>query len=131
MRITGGKIQQNIMCTENITNLFLRRLEYQFKAILGWAAAFRAEKIILHLNTGASLRACFKNRPVRVTGLFKFTTEQGGRWKSSSNEIAELRPDGTKLVRFAPVAPAFNGRRDALLARPGFGNFGKETRSSR
>jgi len=37
--------------------------------------------------------------------LFKFTTEQGGHWKSSSNEIAELRPDGSKFVRFAPVAP--------------------------
>jgi Fic family protein len=37
--------------------------------------------------------------------LFKFTTEQGGHWKSSANEIAELRPDSTKFVRFAPVAP--------------------------
>ena len=37
--------------------------------------------------------------------LFKFTTERGGQWKSSSNEIAELRPDGTKFVRFTPVAP--------------------------
>jgi Fic family protein len=37
--------------------------------------------------------------------LFKFTTERGGHWKSSSNEIAELRPDGTKFVRFTPVAP--------------------------
>jgi len=36
--------------------------------------------------------------------LFKFTNEQGGHWKSSSNEIAELRPDGTKFVRFVPVA---------------------------
>jgi Fic family protein len=37
--------------------------------------------------------------------LFKFTTERGGQWKSSSNEIAELRADGTKFVRFTPVAP--------------------------
>lgn len=37
--------------------------------------------------------------------LFKFTTERGGHWKSSSNEIAELRPDGTKFIRFSPVAP--------------------------
>jgi Fic family protein len=36
--------------------------------------------------------------------MFKFTTERGGQWKSSSNEIAELRPDGTKFVRFTPVA---------------------------
>ena len=36
--------------------------------------------------------------------LFRFTTEAGGQWKSSSNEIAELRPDGTKFIRFKPVA---------------------------
>lgn len=36
--------------------------------------------------------------------LFKFTTENGGRWKSVSNEIAQVRADGTKTVRFKPVA---------------------------
>lgn len=37
--------------------------------------------------------------------LFRHTTEEGGRWKSSANEIAELRPDGSKFIRFQPVAP--------------------------
>jgi Fic family protein len=38
--------------------------------------------------------------------LFKFTTErQGGQWKATANEIAEFRADGSKFVRFAPVAP--------------------------
>jgi Fic family protein len=37
--------------------------------------------------------------------MFKFTSECGGQWKSSSNEIAEIRPDGTRFVRFTPVAP--------------------------
>jgi Fic family protein len=35
--------------------------------------------------------------------LFKFTTENSGRWKSVSNEIAQVRADGTKTVRFKPV----------------------------
>lgn len=37
--------------------------------------------------------------------LFRHTDEDGGRWKSSANEIAELRPDGSKFLRFQPVAP--------------------------
>ena len=37
--------------------------------------------------------------------LFKFTTERGGQWKSTANEIAEFRADGSKFVRFTPVAP--------------------------
>jgi Fic family protein len=38
--------------------------------------------------------------------LFKFTAEQQGRqWKATANEIAEFRADGSKFVRFAPVAP--------------------------
>ena len=37
--------------------------------------------------------------------LFKHTTEPGGHWKSSRNEITELRPDGSRFVRFQPVAP--------------------------
>jgi Fic family protein len=46
--------------------------------------------------------------------LFKFTVEKGGQWKSSSNEIAELRADGTKFVRFTPVAPHLT--EDAMLS---------------
>lgn len=37
--------------------------------------------------------------------LYKYEGD-GGRWKSSDNEIVERRPDGTKVVRFKPV-PAF------------------------
>jgi Fic family protein len=37
--------------------------------------------------------------------LLKFTPENGGRWKTTQNEIEEIGPDGTKSVRFIPVAP--------------------------
>lgn len=37
--------------------------------------------------------------------LMKYAGKEGGRWKSSSNEITEILPDGTKKIRFAPVAP--------------------------
>lgn len=35
--------------------------------------------------------------------LFKYTTEQGGVWKSSDNTITEVRPDGQKRLRFQPT----------------------------
>ena len=37
--------------------------------------------------------------------LYRYTTTPGGRWKSSDNEIVERHPNGTRVVRFAPVAP--------------------------
>ena len=37
--------------------------------------------------------------------LFRFTTEKGGRWKSTQNEIEQIGPDGKKSIRFIPVAP--------------------------
>lgn len=37
--------------------------------------------------------------------LFKYSGTPGGRWKTTSNEISELRPDGTRHIRFAPLAP--------------------------
>lgn len=37
--------------------------------------------------------------------LLKFTTEAGGRWKTTQNEIEEIGPDGTRAIRFTPVAP--------------------------
>lgn len=37
--------------------------------------------------------------------LFRFTPENGGRWKTTQNEIEEIGPDGKKSVRFTPVAP--------------------------
>lgn len=35
--------------------------------------------------------------------LYQFVHGQGGRWKSSDNEIAEILPDGSKKLRFRPV----------------------------
>jgi len=37
--------------------------------------------------------------------LFKFTDDQGGRWKSSRNRITQFSADGTQQVRFEPPAP--------------------------
>ena len=36
--------------------------------------------------------------------LMKYGTGTGGKWKSTSNEIEETRPDGTRFIRFSPVA---------------------------
>lgn len=35
--------------------------------------------------------------------LYRFTAQQGGRWKLADNKITETRADGTKIVRFTPV----------------------------
>ncbi len=35
----------------------------------------------------------------------KYAGVDGGKWKSASNEISETLPDGTKRIRFTPVAP--------------------------
>src|SRR3990172_935253 len=37
--------------------------------------------------------------------LMIYAGKEGGRWKSVSNEITEILPDGTKKIRFVPVAP--------------------------
>lgn len=36
--------------------------------------------------------------------LFKYTDAPGGAWKSADNAIVEVHPDGTRIVRFRPVA---------------------------
>lgn len=36
--------------------------------------------------------------------LYRYAGESGGRWKATDNEITEVRPDGTKLIRFRPVS---------------------------
>jgi len=36
--------------------------------------------------------------------LFQFTTDQGGSWKQVDNTITETAPDGSKKIRFKPVA---------------------------
>lgn len=35
--------------------------------------------------------------------LFRFATSTGGNWKSADNDIVEIKPDGTKIVRFKPI----------------------------
>lgn len=37
--------------------------------------------------------------------LMKYSGKEGGRWKSVSNEISQILPDGSKQLRFAPVDP--------------------------
>lgn len=36
--------------------------------------------------------------------LYRFSTGRGGEWKHADNEITETLPDGTKRLRFKPVA---------------------------
>lgn len=38
--------------------------------------------------------------------LYQFIPSEGGKWKSTDNEITEIHPDGTKTIRFSPV-PAY------------------------
>lgn len=35
--------------------------------------------------------------------LFKFATSTGGNWKSSDNDIVEIKSDGSRIIRFKPV----------------------------
>ncbi len=37
--------------------------------------------------------------------LYRYSPTPGGKWKSADNEIVEQRPDGSRIVRFRPVAP--------------------------
>lgn len=37
--------------------------------------------------------------------LMKYSDTEGGKWKVSNNEIEEVRPDGTRFIRFKPVEP--------------------------
>jgi Fic family protein len=37
--------------------------------------------------------------------LMKYSGKEHGQWKSASNEISEIMPDGRKHIRFVPVAP--------------------------
>lgn len=36
--------------------------------------------------------------------LYRYVGGQGGRWKITNNEITEIQPDGTRVVRFQPVS---------------------------
>jgi Fic family protein len=44
--------------------------------------------------------------------IYQFLPGEGGKWKPTDNEITEIQPDGTKVVRFKPV-PAHQTR-DAM-----------------
>lgn len=35
--------------------------------------------------------------------LYQFVAQQGGQWKMTDNEIAEIRPDGARITRFRPT----------------------------
>ncbi len=37
--------------------------------------------------------------------LMKYGTGSGGQWKTTTNTIEEFLPDGTRFIRFEPVAP--------------------------
>jgi Fic family protein len=37
--------------------------------------------------------------------LMKYAGKEGGRWKSTPNQISETLPDGTRRIRFEPVPP--------------------------
>lgn len=37
--------------------------------------------------------------------LMKYGTGTGGVWKTTQNEIEEVRPDGSRFIRFSPTAP--------------------------
>lgn len=36
--------------------------------------------------------------------LYRYAEAGGGKWKTTNNEITETLPDGTRTIRFAPVA---------------------------
>lgn len=38
--------------------------------------------------------------------LYRYSPQQGGRWKQTNNQITELWPDGTVRIRFAETTPA-------------------------
>jgi Fic family protein len=47
--------------------------------------------------------------------LMKYAGADGGKWKSAPNEISETLPDGTKRIRFTPVAPHLTGEAIRVL----------------
>ena len=45
-----------------------------------------------------------ESRPATASRPVPVQTRGGGRWKSSDNDITDVRPDGTTRVRFKPLA---------------------------
>ncbi len=60
--------------------------------------------------------------------LFKYTSNPGGRWKSTQNAIIEILPSGSKRTRFEPVAPHLVSEAMALL-HVQINNFLKEAKT--
>jgi Fic family protein len=61
----------------------------------------------------ATIHASFPHIPVTSStilqfhrDLYKFVASEGGHWKQSDNVIEEVHPNGTRIVRFAPVSAA-------------------------
>lgn len=57
----------------------------------------------------------------------KYATAAGGTWKTVSNEIEEIRPNGTRRIRFTPTAPHLTPAAMQMLHR----DFGEEMKSGR
>lgn len=68
-------------------------------------AGYRAVLDTIH---GSALQIPFKPSVVEQLhrDLYQFTGLPAGRWKTVENSIEELRPDGTRLLRFRTVAAA-------------------------
>lgn len=59
----------------------------------------------------ATIYASYEHIPVNPSvirqfhrDLYTFSSFKGGSWKSSDSEIVEVRPDGTRFIRFMPVS---------------------------
>ncbi len=68
-------------------------------------AGYRDVLVTIHTN--------YANVPFTVNtvlqlhrDLYRYTAQQGGRWKLTDSVISETRPDGTQFVRFTPT-PAY------------------------
>ncbi|NLU41879.1 MAG: Fic family protein [Firmicutes bacterium] len=71
------------------------------------------QEIAGYRDVVATIHTNYANIPFTVNtvlqlhrDLYKFTAQQGGRWKLTDNVISETRPDGTQFVRFTPT-PAY------------------------
>lgn len=67
-------------------------------------AGYRDVLDLIHSNhTGMTLTSGLVRQLHRE--LFKYTDEEGGNWKSVTNQITQFKTDGTTVARFDPPAP--------------------------
>lgn len=59
--------------------------------------------------------------------LMKYSGKEGGKWKSTANEISEILPDGSKHIRFVPVEPFLTAEYMATLHHLFNENLRRET----